>query len=142
MIFLAFLDHKYKFLFFSCFNKQPIIIQQQSLKLLGQQIKKRYYLILGTSVINSPLSPLSLVLSSEHLNYEIRIISAFLFINSQVIFYITSISIYNILYIMFKCLFFYRLCSKRPQGAISAGGVTTYQIVLNLPKTYKKLYCI
>ena len=48
MIFLAFLESALMItninsLFFSCFNKQPIIIQQQSLKLLGQQMRKRYY---------------------------------------------------------------------------------------------------
>ncbi len=37
-------------------------INQNSLKLLCQQIRKRYYITLGTSVTNSPLSPLYLFL--------------------------------------------------------------------------------
>ena len=36
-------------------------IHKKSPKLLGQRIRKRYYETLGTSVINSPLSPLSLL---------------------------------------------------------------------------------
>ena len=41
---------------------QPNKIQLESLKLLSQRIRKRYYKNLRTSVINSPMAPPSLVL--------------------------------------------------------------------------------
>ena len=42
-------------------TNQPIKIQLKSQKLLSQQIGKRHYKTLGTSVINTPMSPPSLI---------------------------------------------------------------------------------
>ena len=39
---------------------KPIKIQKESPKLLRQRIRKQYYITLGTSVINSPISPPSM----------------------------------------------------------------------------------
>ena len=41
-------------------------------KLFSQQIRKRYYKTLGTSVINSPLSPISLVVNIDNQQLQLK----------------------------------------------------------------------
>ena len=45
-------------------NEQTFQIQEGPKRLLRKRIRKRYYKTLGTSVINSPMSPPSLIFIS------------------------------------------------------------------------------
>ena len=56
--------------------KQPIKKSLKSLKLLSQRIKKHYYKTLGTSAINTSLSPLALIGKTPEVEIE-RILIVF-----------------------------------------------------------------